>query len=40
MLCGTCVDHYGVQYDIAVGMISNMVSLTETLASAGHVVYP
>jgi len=40
MLCGTCVDHYGVQYDIAVGMISNMVSLTEILASAGHVVYP
>jgi selenium metabolism protein YedF len=40
MLCGTCVDHYDVQYDIAVGMISNMVSLTEVLASAGHVVYP
>ncbi len=40
MLCGTCVDHYDVQYDITVGMISNMVTLTETLASAGHVVYP
>lgn len=40
MMCGTCIDHYDLQYDIAVGMISNMVVITETLASAGHVVYP
>jgi hypothetical protein len=40
MLCGTCVDHYGIQLDLGVGMISNMVVLTETLASAGHVVTP
>jgi len=40
MLCGTCIDHYGLQYEIAVGMISNMVVITETLASAGHVVTP
>ena len=40
MLCGTCIDHYGLQYDIAVGMISNMVVITETLASAGNVVVP
>ncbi len=40
MLCGTCVDHYGVQMDIGVGMISNMVVITETLASAGHVLTP
>ena len=40
MLCGTCVDHYGIQMDIGVGMISNMISLTETLARAGHVVTP
>ncbi len=40
MLCGTCIDHYGLQYDIGVGMISNMVVITETLASAGHVLYP
>jgi len=40
MLCGTCIDHYGLQYDIGVGMISNMVVITETLASAGHVIYP
>lgn len=40
MLCGTCIDHYGLQYDIGVGMISNMVVITETLALASHVVYP
>jgi len=40
MLCGTCVDHYGIQLDLGVGMISNMVVLTETLASAGHVITP
>lgn len=40
MLCGTCIDHYGLQYDIGVGMISNMVVITETLASAGHVITP
>lgn len=40
MLCGTCIDHYGLQMDIGVGMISNMVVITETLAAAGHVVTP
>jgi len=40
MLCGTCIDHYGLQMDIGVGMISNMVVITETLALAGHVVNP
>jgi selenium metabolism protein YedF len=40
MLCGTCIDHYDLQYDIGVGMISNMVVITETLAAAGHVIYP
>ncbi len=40
MLCGTCIDHYGLQYDIGVGMISDMVAITETLASASHVINP
>lgn len=40
LLCGTCIDHYGIQFDIGVGMISNMVVITETLAAAGHVVSP
>jgi len=40
MLCGSCIDHYGLQYDIGVGMISDMVVITETMAIAGHVIYP
>ncbi len=40
VLCGTCVDHFGIQYELGVGMISNMMVITETLASAGHVIYP
>ncbi len=40
MLCGTCIDYYSLQYDIGVGMISNMLVITETLASTGHVIYP
>ncbi len=40
MICGTCIDHFGLQYDIGVGMISNMVTITETLISTGHVVTP
>ncbi len=40
MLCGTCIEHYGLQYEIGVGMISNMVSITEILAQTGHVVIP
>ena len=40
MLCGTCIDYYGLQYEIGVGMISNMVSITEILAQTGHVVTP
>jgi selenium metabolism protein YedF len=40
MLCATCIDHYGLQFDIGVGMISNMVVITETLAAAGHVITP
>lgn len=40
LLCGTCIDHFGLQFDIGVGMISDMVVITETLALASHVIYP
>ncbi|MCP4311714.1 MAG: sulfurtransferase-like selenium metabolism protein YedF [Bacteroidetes bacterium] len=40
MLCGTCIDHYGLQYEIGVGMISNMVCITEILVQTGHVITP
>ena len=40
MLCGTCIDHYGIQLDLGEGMISTMVVITETLAAAGPLVTP
>lgn len=40
ILSGTCIDHFGIQYEIGVGIICNMLVITEILASAGHVVYP
>jgi selenium metabolism protein YedF len=40
IVCGTCIDFYGIQNDIGAGMISNMVVITETLVNAGHVIYP
>lgn len=38
--CGTCVEYYGVKESLAVGMISNMYTITKYLSEAGHVVYP
>ena len=40
MLCGTCIDHYGLQYEIGVGMISNIITITETMVQTGHVLTP
>lgn len=40
MVCGTCVDFYGIKSQMAVGRISNMFTITETMAKTGHVVKP
>jgi len=40
MACGTCVEYFGVKESLAVGMISNMYTITKYLSEAGHVVYP
>lgn len=40
LVCGTCVDFYGLKQSIAVGMISNMYKITKVLSSVGHVIYP
>lgn len=40
LVCGTCVDFYGLKPSIAVGMISNMYKITKVLSSVGHVIYP
>lgn len=40
ILCGTCVDYYGVKDKIAVGEIGNMLRIAEILADASTVIYP
>jgi len=38
--CGTCVEYYEIKESLAVGMISNMYTITKYMSEAGHVVYP
>ncbi|MCK9638366.1 MAG: sulfurtransferase-like selenium metabolism protein YedF [Prolixibacteraceae bacterium] len=38
--CGTCVDFYDIRGKMAVGKISNMFTLTETMAKTGHIIKP
>jgi selenium metabolism protein YedF len=39
-LCATCINHYKLEKNIAAGTLSNMYSIAEILASAGHVIRP
>lgn len=38
LACGTCLGHFGLKKRIAVGEISNMYTISETLLGAGSVV--
>ena len=38
LACGTCLGHYGLRERVAVGEVSNMYTIAETLLSAGKVV--
>jgi len=38
--CGTCLNHYGLTEELAVGSVTNMYSIVEKLAGAGKVVKP
>ncbi len=40
LLCGTCVEFYGLRERLAAGTISNMYTISDTLSSTGHVIYP
>ncbi|MCK9412801.1 MAG: sulfurtransferase-like selenium metabolism protein YedF [Prolixibacteraceae bacterium] len=40
LICGTCVDFYDIRGKLAVGKISNMFALTETMARAGNIIKP
>ena len=38
LACGTCLDYYGVKDKLAVGEVSNMYTIAETLLGGGRVV--
>ena len=40
MTCGTCLDYYGLKEKLAVGTVTNMYSIVETLAKAGRIIKP
>lgn len=40
MTCGTCLNYYGLTDKLAVGSVTNMYSIVETMASAGKIVKP
>jgi len=40
LVCGTCLNHYGIADKLAVGSISNMYAIIETLSKAGRVMRP
>ena len=38
--CGTCLDYYGLKEKLAVGTVTNMYSIVETMQQAGRVIRP
>jgi selenium metabolism protein YedF len=40
LVCGTCLNHFGIKDKLAVGSVSNMYSIIETLAKAGRTIRP
>ena len=40
MTCGTCLDFYGLKDKLAVGTVTNMYSIVETMQQAGRVIRP
>ena len=40
MTCGTCLDYYGIKDKLAIGGVTNMCSIVETLQSAMSVIRP
>jgi selenium metabolism protein YedF len=40
ILCTTCVDHYSIKSDIGAGIVSNMYTIAETMASSGNILKP
>lgn len=40
LVCGTCLNYFGISKDISAGVISNMYDIASTMAAAGRLVVP
>lgn len=40
LTCGTCLNHYGLEQKLAVGTVTNMYEITESMMQASHIVKP
>ena len=40
LTCGTCLDYYGIKEKLAVGAVTNMYAIVESMATAGKVIRP
>lgn len=40
LVCGTCANYFGITEKVAVGIVSNMYDIADTLSRAGHIVQP
>jgi selenium metabolism protein YedF len=40
LVCGTCLDHFGIRDKLAAGSVSNMYAIIETLSRAGRIIRP
>ena len=40
LTCGTCLNHYGLSDKLAVGSVTNMYVIAETMENAGKVIRP
>lgn len=38
LICGTCLDYFGLKERIAVGQVSNMYTIVETMLAAGRLI--
>ena len=40
LICGACVDYYGLKERINIGTVSNMYKINSVISSSSHVIYP
>jgi selenium metabolism protein YedF len=40
LVCGTCLDFFGKQEELAVGIVSNMYTIMDLMSKASKVLYP